>query len=291
MDTTSHHKARKVIALVLSLLVFVGILSGCDVFAHRRPPNYAHTTWICEQPHIVIAVYEAPTYEDYILEETDCKAEKIRSGWGYGGELTYYDVETDEVLLEGNCSFSSNRLTVYITKDIMFKGKYAYKTIEFTRFDGDYDPNEYTVCPNIRTQGNVNIRDSIYAVKERFKGNILLDQYSLVVLEAPEGYYFAGIDKDGRTIRAVVKFSKDLELLEANGVEPIEQLNQEEWIGKEELEFVSRYGSCHFNLGSGLYIPSYISKTGLIYSLYIDDGVISYISTFSPKDQRTITLK
>lgn len=141
-------------------------------------------------------------------------------------------------------------------------------------------------------ENEVKVGDSIYNIKEKFKGSILLEQYSCVVLEASEGYYIACTDQYGQTIRAVVKFSKDLELVEADGIEPIEEIDPEEWTGKSEHEFVSQYGSCHFDFGSGLYIPSYISESGLIYFLYVDDGMIYYISTFSPEqEQKNITLK
>lgn len=140
-------------------------------------------------------------------------------------------------------------------------------------------------------ENEVDVGYSIYTIREKYKDNILLDQYSCVVWKDQEGYDIACIGKNGQTIQAIVKFSEDLELLEANGIEPIEEINQEEWIGKSEQEFVSLYGSCHFDFGSGLYIPSYVSKSGLIYFLYVDDGIIYYISTFSPeKGQRSIIL-
>ena len=135
-------------------------------------------------------------------------------------------------------------------------------------------------------ENEVRIGDSIYSIKKKFKDNILLEQYSCVVWETPEGYYIACTGQDGQAIRAVVKFSKDLELLEANGIEPIKEINQEEWIEKSELEFVAQYGSCHFDFGSGLYIPSYVSEPGLIYFLYVDDGIIKDISSFSPEQEQ-----
>lgn len=135
------------------------------------------------------------------------------------------------------------------------------------------------------TESVVKVGDSIYTIKEKYKDSLLVDQYSCTVWETPDGYYIACISKDGQTIKGFAQFSKELELLAANGIKPIEEFSQNEWLGKTELEFVSQYGPYHFDFGSGLYTPAYISKTGIIYFLSVDNGTITSISTFLLNEQ------
>lgn len=135
------------------------------------------------------------------------------------------------------------------------------------------------------TEHDVKIGDSIWSIKTNHKDDILLEQHSCIAWMDSKGYKIACPGKDGATIRAVIKFSENLELREAIGLEPIEDINQKEWVGKKEADFISKYGSCHFDFGSGAYIPSYISENGIIYFLHVFDGTINSISYFSPNDQ------
>ena len=140
-----------------------------------------------------------------------------------------------------------------------------------------------TMQDNMReNEHDISVGDSIDTIKTNYIDNILLEQYSCIAWMDSKGYNIACLGKDGSTIRAIVKFSEDLELLEASGVEPINSINQEEWVGKKEADFVLQYGSCHFDYGSGAYIPSYISENGTIYFLHVFDGTINSISIFSP---------
>ena len=135
--------------------------------------------------------------------------------------------------------------------------------------------NESTMNEHEFTVGN-----TIDVIKEIKKDNILLNQHSCIVWKDTEGYNIACIGNDGKTITALIRFSETLELLETNGVDLIGEVNQEEWVGKKEDEFIAEYGQCHFDFGSGRYIPSYISKTGKIFFLNVDgDGKIKSIST------------
>ena len=162
---------------------------------------------------------------------------------------------------------------------IVLSGCTIIQTADSEKMAGESE----TMQDNTSTaEHNVNIGDSINSIKTDYKDNVLLDQYSCIAWMDPKGYNIVCLDKNGDTIRAIVKFSENLELLEAIGVEPIEAIDQEEWVGKKETDFISKYGSCHFDYGSGAYIPSYISENGIIYFLHVFNDTINSVSYFSP---------
>ena len=140
---------------------------------------------------------------------------------------------------------------------------------------------------------DVHIGDLFYVVKRNIEDRILYHQYCVVVWKDAEGYKIAIKGNGHETIDSVVQFSENLELLEASGIELIQAIDseeQEKWIGKTEEEFVAQYGPCHYDFGSGIYIPCYIADTGTIYWLDFDQGerdVIKQIHSFSLKDLST----
>ncbi|MBR4193587.1 MAG: hypothetical protein IKQ54_04605 [Oscillospiraceae bacterium] len=130
-----------------------------------------------------------------------------------------------------------------------------------------------------------------YTVSSHVRERILLEQqYVCVFWKDARGYHIALTGDDRNSIRAVVIFSEDMELMEAVGIElikPIEEAEREKWIGKKEAEFITQYGPCHYQFGSGFYIPCYVAETGTIYWLSFDEtdrDVIKKIQSFSIKD-------
>lgn len=161
---------------------------------------------------------------------------------------------------------------------IVLSGCNSFQTVNTENGTGERDMMQ----DNTTTSGyEVNVGDSIDAIKSNNNNNIILEQHSCIAWMDSMGYNIACIAKDGVTIRAIVNFSENFELLRSIGVEPIIAINQEEWCGKKEADFISQYGSCHFDYGSGAYIPSYISENGIIYFLYVFEGKIKRISNLS----------
>ena len=137
----------------------------------------------------------------------------------------------------------------------------------------------------------VHIGDSIYSLNRSLvssidKSRITMD-FDYSMWRDSKGYHIActGDDWDmvyGYTISAIVWFSDDLELLEAEGLEPIEPLTQmEEWLGKTKEEFIAQYGPCHFVAGSGTYMPSYIAKDGTVFWMTTELGTIMSMHSYS----------
>ncbi len=128
----------------------------------------------------------------------------------------------------------------------------------------------------------VQIGDPFRKITESLKSSIIHEWSDAVIWKDTKGYHVACADEDGRTIYAVIWFSDDLELLEADGLEPIDPLpHMEEWLGKTEDEFIALYGPCHFLLGGSLYMPAYISKNGTVCSMEVERGMIIRMHPFS----------
>ena len=160
---------------------------------------------------------------------------------------------------------------------LVLSGCKSFQTVNTENRTGERD-----VMQDNTTNGyEVNVGDSIDTIKSNNNNNIILEQHSCIAWKDSTGYNIACIAKDGVTVCSIVYFSENLDLLRAIGVEPIIAINQEEWCGKKEADFISQYGSCHFDFGSGAYIPSYVSENGIIYFLHVFDGKIISISNFS----------
>ena len=127
----------------------------------------------------------------------------------------------------------------------------------------------------------VRVGDTIKAIKEEANNQILLENYSCIAWKNPEFYCIARVGFFGRTVDAFVLFSNEMELMKADGIEPIHEIDRKSWTGKTFADFVEQYGQYHFDFGSGLFIPSYVTETGLIYHLYVDNGQIDLITVFS----------
>ena len=128
----------------------------------------------------------------------------------------------------------------------------------------------------------VHIGDPIRTIRESLGDSVTGAFNAYVAWNDSKGNHIACTGDDWERIYAIVSFSDDLELLEAEGLEPIEPITQmEEWLGKTEDEFVAMYGPYHFQPGSGNYMPSYISKNGIVYYLGTVCGTIVSIHSFA----------
>jgi hypothetical protein len=123
----------------------------------------------------------------------------------------------------------------------------------------------------------VPVGSSLRTVKESLEDRIVFGFNACVVWRDSKGYHIACTGDDWDRIYAIVSFSEDLELLKAEGLEPIDPPQMEEWLGKTEEEFIAQYGPYHFQSGSGSYTPWYIAKDGNISWLSVYDGTIGRI--------------
>ena len=130
MGITSHRNCKAII-IVFALFLFVSILCGCDPYAGKRPPDYPSSKWVCQDPDIIFTVSgKKELYWTLNGAETDYELV-----FGMGTNFWIHDNKKGLNLLEGNSSYSSRKMTVYVTMDILFDGKYEGRKIVFKRVE------------------------------------------------------------------------------------------------------------------------------------------------------------
>ena len=120
---------------------------------------------------------------------------------------------------------------------------------------------------------DVHVGDSFFTTWNQCKDIMFLRSHCCVIWKDSKGYCIACADGGTDQVSAVVRFSDDLELLEADGLEPIDPIDgaeMEQWVGKTLDEFIEQYGQYHLDLASGLFEPAYISNNGTIYWMVVD---------------------
>lgn len=76
-----------------------------------------------------------------------------------------------------------------------------------------------------------------------------------------------------------IYFSDEREILKAKGVEPLKKEDIQIYVAKKFTDVVAQYGEPHADIGSGFYIPAYITEDAYLISIQVDsDGIISRVA-------------
>lgn len=78
-----------------------------------------------------------------------------------------------------------------------------------------------------------------------------------------------GNEKD----KKIVEFSSDRECLSVQGLVLVKHGELNQYLGKTLIELESQYGKVHADVGSGFYIPSYITEDGYLLSFVVEDDI------------------
>lgn len=90
-----------------------------------------------------------------------------------------------------------------------------------------------------------------------------------------QGTFIITISKPGEKNKYVY-FSEARELLKHEGIAPIEIKDTQELVGKEMTDIITLYGEPHTDIGSGFYIPAYITENAYLIAVHLDNnGVVS----------------
>ena len=127
----SSHRNCKAILFFLVLLLFVSVLCGCDPFYGKRPTDYKNSKWVCDDPDIVFSIGE----NDKIYREINGAKTDYEFIMGMGTNFWIYDRKTGQNLLEGQSSYSAQKMSVIVSKDDLFDGKYEGRQIVFNRVE------------------------------------------------------------------------------------------------------------------------------------------------------------
>lgn len=112
-----------------------------DPYLDKRPPDYAPSKWVSEDPNIW---FEVLAYDDYSEQENSLHGEIILDNKiievlpyfnRHGSRMVtfYYGGAEGGALLQGSCRFSPEKLVITVDKknDKVFRGQ--YDTITFVR--------------------------------------------------------------------------------------------------------------------------------------------------------------
>ena len=79
-----------------------------------------------------------------------------------------------------------------------------------------------------------------------------------------------------------VEISPDRVIVRAVGVKPIKCDNYQELLNCSFDEVKGMFGEPHFDEGSGMYIPSYITEDGYVLFLYANHGIVTTVDLADP---------
>lgn len=130
MGITSHRNCKAEIIISVWLLT-VCMLCGCDPYFGKRPTDYPSSKWVCEDPDICFSISE----DGEIHWEIGGAETSYTLIMGMGTNFWIYDRETAQNILEGDSSYSSQKMSVVVEKDLLFGGKYEGKSIVFIRVE------------------------------------------------------------------------------------------------------------------------------------------------------------
>jgi hypothetical protein len=119
----------------------------------------------------------------------------------------------------------------------------------------------FNLGSNVNKTNRINeikINDSVHSVLSSYKHNFVGFPYQTTVLNH-SGNCVIVISKDDAHISNVVIFSPDKELLYSS-LPLMDSTDINKVIGKKIGSIKKQYGNVHFDIGSGVRIPSYITK-------------------------------
>lgn len=74
-----------------------------------------------------------------------------------------------------------------------------------------------------------------------------------------------------------VHFSDEREVLKTKGIEPLKTEDWQNLVGRRMQDIVEQYGEPHADVGSGFYIPSYITEDAYLVLICLDEENVSEI--------------
>ena len=100
---------------------------------------------------------------------------------------------------------------------------------------------------------------------------------------------FTAVLSSGEHITKKAVFSADGALLRAKGLDPVDISDPAVLIGQTLEGIEDEYGAYHYDCGSGMFYPSYITKSGYLIVLYLPDEAtvasITYIDLRTGQEQ------
>ena len=94
-----------------------------------------------------------------------------------------------------------------------------------------------------------------------------------------DGENFVIVIEENQGISGIAVISSDRKTLHSEKITPINDENIEQFCGKSIEKIEEQYGKIHSDIGSGFYIPAYITDHATIVFFEIENGIVERISS------------
>ena len=121
-------RIKKIISLALLFLVAISLF-GCEPISKYEPYNYPNSLWVCEEPHMEIAVTKDGSYRPTMTVDGEEKCFYI--GFRAHQARAHKNAKDSTVIFSGICKFYEDEFTIKIKEDYLWDG--AYPVLTFKR--------------------------------------------------------------------------------------------------------------------------------------------------------------
>lgn len=115
--------------------------------------------------------------------------------------------------------------------------------------------------------------------------------YASLQAREERGVYIITVSDVG-VAKKTVHFSSCGEVLKTKGIKLLNIEDPQDFVGMEWSDIVAQYGEPHADVGSGFYIPSYITENAFLITFQLDDDDVVrevYIEDLIPGRETNIT--
>jgi ribosomal protein L24E len=110
--------------------------------------------------------------------------------------------------------------------------------------------------------GSIEIGNDVKQIRSTYADSIYCDYPTLFAIEDGQGVVV--VTTDGTSVQSVTRFSAQARFCSSKGIEPIAPFDASELVGRTAEEMVELLGPPHADLGSGVYLFSYVMRNGTV---------------------------
>lgn len=116
----------------------------------------------------------------------------------------------------------------------------------------------------------IRIGDSMTMINNQQTPFIFLNSLSVF---RTNNTYTVVVEKKGM-VQKIVEFSSDRKCRTAQGLDLVKNEDINQYLGKSLNELKEKFGEVHADIGSGFYVPSYITETGYLICFEVENDIV-----------------
>ena len=140
--------------------------------------------------------------------------------------------------------------------------------------------NEFTDVSEIKGEYEKKyLHKEIVNIRKEVSNHLLFSSFQCLIWE-DQGVFTVTLARDGRVSDCLALFSAHGELIYQTGISLVSLDDISSLIGMKEASIVAEYGEFHFDSGSGVYLPSYITSDCRLLVFGIEDNSVFNITEY-----------